>query len=336
MRRFLAIGVVAVVIALGGAAAPANACGCGVIAPPDGVPATVSHERAIVSMNEGIETIEFTADMVSKANSVGILIPTPTKATVTAGDARTFDLIENAIKPKIVEETDIWGLSLVVPPPPDREVNDSHRVHVGPFVVSTIAPGDSKTMKQWLKRNGFTVTDEAMTTMQSYASQGWSITAVRVDSEQELKGHIDPIRLSFRSADLVYPMRFARLSSTPSSIRLYVFNEKRSYLAQSTQRVLELSAAVTTAWAGSTPDPRLTSLGSYLTVLDVDLSDPPRQASSDIAVIDSSLPQDVITTAARYHTISLLGIPVGTLLVGWLALGLIIAASWAVWRYRAR
>jgi hypothetical protein len=336
MRRFLAVGIAAAVFAIGGAAAPAHACGCGIIAPPDGVSASATDERAIVSLVDGVETIEFTADMTSKAKSVGFLIPTPQQATVTAGDARTFDLIENLIKPTVTEQADIWGISHLVKPHKNRETNGKQRVQLGPFVVSTIAPGDESSMKKWLKKNGFVMSDEAATAMALYANQGWSITAVRLDGAQSLSGHIDPIRLSFRTTEMVYPMRFARLSTNPTSIRLYVFSDKRSYLAQANQRVTDLSAPVTTDWAGPTPDPRLESLGDYLTVLDVELSDPPRQATSDIGIIESRILTDVTEMAPRYHVVTLLGIPVGSLVVGWLLIGLILTTVWAVRRYRAR
>jgi hypothetical protein len=336
MRRFLAVGIAAAVLVIGGAAVPANACGCGIVTPPDGVAARATDERAIVSMVDGVETIEFTADMLSKAKSVGLLIPTPTTATVEAGDARTFDLIENLIKPTVTDEADIWGYSHFVAPPKNRETNGAERVQLGPFVVSRIAPGDVSTMKKWLKKNDFVMSDEAAAAMTLYANQGWSITAVRLDASQSLKGHIDPIRLSFRTKELVYPMRFARLSTVPTSIRLYVFSDKRSYLAQANQRVTDLSAPVTTDWAGPTPDPRLENLGDYLTVLNVDLSDPPQQATSDIGIIESRILTDVTETTPRYHVITLLGIPVGSLVVGWLLIGILLITVWAVRRYRAR
>jgi hypothetical protein len=336
MRRFVAVSVVSAVLVLGGAAPMAQACGCGVVAAPDGASASTTGERAIISMDGGIETIDFSFDLNSDELSMGVLIPTPGAAEISVGDGRTFDLIEKVTKPTIVDETDPWGIGYFAPNPQLQQPRDLDRVSLSPVEVNTMAPGDSKSISRWLKRNKFVTTPETLATMQLYATQGWTINAIRITGKRALDGHIDPIRVSFHTAQMVYPLRFARADATPRSLRLYVFDAARTYLAQGTQRTLELDAPVETHWAGPTPDPRLKDLGRYLTILDVTMDDPVRQATSDIAIVPSSLTGNVSEVATRYRTLALLGIPVATLIVGWAALELIIAITATVRRRRAR
>jgi hypothetical protein len=336
MRRFVAISVVSTILVLGGAAPMAQACGCGVVAAPDGAVTTTTGERAIISMDGGIETIDFSFDLNSDELSMGILIPTPGAAEISIGDGRTFDLIENTTKPTIVDETDPWGIGYFAENPEQQQSSELDRVSLSPVEVNTMAPGDSKSISRWLKRNKFVSTPETLATMQLYATQGWTINAIRITGNRGLDGHIDPIRLSFHTAQMVYPFRFARADATPRSLRLYVFDATRTYLAQGTQRTLELDAPVDTHWAGPTPDPRLKHLGRYLTILDVTMDDPVRQATSDIAIVPSSVTGNVSEEATRYRTVTLLGIPVGTLIVGWVLLGLIFALTATVRRRRAR
>ncbi len=336
MRRLVAIGLVSAVLALGGAAVPAYACGCGVVAPPAGSTATTYDERAIISKVGGVETIELTFGVASDVATVGLLIPTPSAAEVTVGDARTFDLLENVTRPSVHEQADFWGVGYFARKPARFDAIEQDRVTLKPLTLSTMAPGDAKSQAAWLKKNGFEASPEALAAMASYAGQGWSITAVRIETAKSLSGHIDPIRLSFHTSQLVYPLRFARADTAPRTLRLYVFDSTRSFLASATQRTLDLEAPVTTRWAGATPDPRLVALGPYLTVLDVDLTSPATQASSDVGVIPSAVTGDLQQSSVRYRTVTLLGMPVGTLIVGWLLLGIIFAIALGVRRHRAR
>lgn len=336
MRRLVAIGVLSAIFIATAAASPAFACGCGVVLSPDGQTVEASNERALVHWDGEKETIELLLDVESEALSLGMIIPTPLPALVTEGDARLFDVVESAVAPTRRVETDWWGLGYLLPDPPAQEVVVLDRVQVGPVETATISATDPGSLNTWLAANGFSISEAVTKSMSSYIDRGWSFTVLRLTSETPATGQLDPIRLTFESQRLVYPTRIASAATTPQDLRLYVFDKQRVTVAKAHQPTVDIDGEVAVAWAGEVTDARLAALGDYLTVFDIHYSDPKEQVTSDLAFVYSVTELDVKPETVHYRMITLLGFPVGTLIVGWTALGIAIAAGHVIGRRRAR
>ena len=336
MRRAVAIGVLSAIIVGSSAASPAFACGCGGVVAPAESSAVVSNERAIIHWDGDRETMEIMVDMASDALSAGIIVPTPTPATVSQGDARLFELIENVIVPTAHIRSDWWGLGYLMPETEPQEPNAVKRVQVGPLEATTIAAADAAALETWLAANQFVISKELTKSLASYAELGWSFTAIRLTRDEPIDGHVDPIRLTFNTERLVYPMRLARTEKEPQNVRLFVFDKQRTGVAKANMPTLEIEGSVSVAWAGATHDRRLVALGDYLTVFEIRYDDPAKQATSDLGFVYSMSEKDVRPETVHYRMVTLVGIPVGTLIVVWALIGLILALGHLVGRRRAR
>ena len=210
------------------------------------------------------------------------------------------------------------------------------RVQIGELEATTLASGDTVGLAAWLASNEFEISGDLTKSLAAYVELGWSFTAVKLAAGAPLGGRLDPVRLTFATDRLVYPMRLAKLDPGPRNVRVYVFDSKRTGLVQAGAPTRELDADVSVLWAGETSDPRLTVLGSYLTVSDVHYELSEEQATSDIGVAQSVNQSDVKPEIVRYRTVTLLGFPVGSLVVLWLAIGIGIVTAHLVGRRRAR
>ena len=341
MRRLVAMGVLAALslsaLLVGTSpASPAFACGCGVVVAPDGSTVETSNERALVHWDGTKETIELLLDVKSDALDLGMIIPTPLPALVSAGDARLFDTVESTVAPVRRVETDWWGLGYLLPDPEPAEVTVLDRVQVGPLEATTLAAVDTASLNTWLAVNGYSFSETATKSLASYVERGWSLTVLRLTSEDPFTGQLDPIRLTFESTRLIYPTRISQVETAPHSMRLYVFDKQRVSVAKANSPTVEIDADVSIAWAGEVTDSRLTAMGAYLTVFDIRYAVPKEQVTSDLTFVYSVSDLDVKPETVHYAMVTLLGIPVGTLIVGWTVLGLAIATGHFVGRRRAR
>ena len=336
MRRLVAIVMLSAVFATVGAATPAFACGCGIVAGPPEQPVAASNERAIVHWDGTKETIDLLLDLNSESLSAGMIIPTPLPALVAPGDARLFDLVEATSAPTNRVETDWWGLGYLLPDPPTADVVVLDRVVVGPIETTTLAATDSAGLNTWLANNGFIVPESKIKALANYIERGWSLTLLRLAGEEPLDGTIEPIRLTFETNRLVYPTRLAGAETTPQSMRLYVFDKQRLTVAKAHSPTSDIDGSVSVAWAGPMLDSRLTALGDYMTVFDIRYDDPKEQVTSDLTFVYSIVEADVRPQTVHYRMITLLGFPIGTLIVGWVLLGTVIVTGHFVGRRRAR
>jgi hypothetical protein len=324
MRRFLAILPAAALLLGLQAALPAAACACGAPAPRPGEDVIVDKELAILSWDGEQERIELLLDMLTEADDVGLIFPTPSPAEVTAGDRDTFAAIEEAIAPKQVVVDDWWGGYGVgdgsgagAPPP---TVLDT--VQLGPVQATTLAAEDATGLTDWLDANGYAIRDEIADGLQEYVDKGWYFVALKLTSEIPLDGMLDPVRFTFDSDELVYPMALSKRATDVQQARLYVFQDHRARIGGLDDPSKTLQAASTT-WAGATPS-GLEDLGSYLTVVDLFFSSPASQIPGDLVVLQAGDDEPLQPAYTVTRPVTLFGIPFGVVVILGAAAGVVV------------
>ena len=327
-----------VVLTVTAAAAPAYACGCGAIAPAAGTTAEITSESAIISHKDGVETIVLSLGVDSATASAGLIVPTPTAATVGAGDPALFDALHEQTVPRERIVDDWWG-NKVNPVAGDPAPLVVSRVQIGPLEATTLAATDTDGLGAWLRDNGYEVPGETASQLQQYVDKRWQFVAVKLAADAAggatLAGPLAPIQISFPTDAMVYPLGMAKAAASEQSLRLNVFGDNRVGVARY-GTTDPLNAAVRTVWAGPVSESALTPLGTYLTVIDLRFDTPVTQISSDIGVVQAPNNDVVDPAAVVVRPIELLGFPLGTLLAVWAGLGLLGLVVVTIARSRLR
>ncbi len=101
---------------------------------------------------------------------------------------------------------------------------------IGPFDVTRLAADDPTALATWLSDKGFPHPDGLDRNLAPYVADGWEVVAIQlVPAEQgeSLTGDLQPLRLSFATDSLVYPMRLSRSATMPQFVDLYVLADHR-------------------------------------------------------------------------------------------------------------
>lgn len=220
-------------------AAPAWACGCGAYI-PDRAGATVVDERALIAWDGSTEDILMSFGVTGSSERAAWVMPVPSAARVTLGDHAVFDDLATLTAPRI-EYRDSWwptfswliqsssgpqeGVGAL--PPGGVSVLDTQRI--GPFEVTRLAGDNSAALAAWLGDSGFPRPTTLDDNLAPYVEQGWEIVAIQLapDGTGSLTGALQPLRLSFASDTVVYPMRLSRAATVPQSVELSVLAEHR-------------------------------------------------------------------------------------------------------------
>lgn len=338
MRRLVALGVLTAVLVGTATAAPAFACVCGGVTPPPGETVEVTGERAILSLTEGVQQLDILFDLDSTTASTGLIIPTPTPATVTAGERERFDRLEAAMLPRASYYDDWWGFDAAFRAPATESATAPRvldRVRIGDVVAVTLAASDAAGLTLWLGENGYALPDGSSALFAPYIADNWSFVAVKLVSEQQLTGTVDPVRLTFATDTMVLPLRMSARSVEPVAMRLYVLAEGRVDVTRAKAPGSAVNAAQRTIWAGEL-EGSLGEVAPYLTVTDLRFDDPEGQITDDLSVVPAVANDDIIPTVAIARPVELLGVPFGSLLVGWVVLGFLLVGGIIVGRTRTR
>lgn len=300
---------------------PAAACACGGVAPSPGSEVSVGEEHAIVSWDGELERIDLLLAVLSTDSDAGLVFPTPGPATVTLGDRADFEALDRVTTPERVEEYDWWSLAGIgggatagAPP----EILDV--VQLGPIEATTLAASDTAGLQAWLTGNDYELSPAVTDLLGSYVDRGWYFVALKLTGEAPLDGGLDPLRFTFESDRLVYPLELSRAATSPQTVRLYVAADHR-------QRVTftdgSTPAPAFVSWAAPVTGSEVEALGDYLTVFELYFADPSSQIAGDLAFTDA--PSDE-TTGTRYTVsvpVGLLGIPLGWLLTAFAIVALV-------------
>jgi len=265
--------------------------------------------------------------MLAEASESGLILPTPAPATVTLGVAADFDDLEVAIAPRVEVVDDWWGSFALGDgaaggAPPDV----LSTVQLGPVEASTLAASDAQGLREWLDAHGYGIRPEVQQLLDGYVARGWYFVVLRLTGELPLDGELDPVRFTFASDELVYPLDLSRAAELAQSVRLYVFDEHRvdavplgggAVLPQ--QQVL---------WSGPAPA-GFEDRGARLTVLTFFFADPAAEIPGDLRLVDAPSDEPVEQAPTRVaHLVEVAGVPAGWLILGaGVVLGVLLAVA---------
>ena len=239
MRWVSAAVTAALAIAVVGLGAPAWACGCGAYI-PDRPGASIATERALIAWNGESQDIVMSFNVSGQSDTAAWIMPVPTTAQVSLGDTALFDELGRITAPRI-EYRDNWWPTFdwlqtsrdgadTASARPGSAVTVLGRQRIGPFDVARLAADDADRLANWLSENGFPHSEGLGDNLAGYVEDRWEVVAVKLvpgDTTRTLTGDLQPLRLSFDSDTVVYPMRLSRSAPAPQTVDLYVLADHR-------------------------------------------------------------------------------------------------------------
>ncbi|MFJ2933576.1 DUF2330 domain-containing protein [Streptomyces sp. NPDC087219] len=241
-HRFLATIVALLALQLGSLVAPAYACGCGAVIPTKDQRIGVDREESAVHWDGRTETVVMRFNVHGDAQHAAWIMPVPSRAGVTLGDPGLFDALDRLTEPEQRDRFHFWpregdwpfdhdyGDGAGAPAPGAGGVGVVGRERLGPFDVARLTATDRDALGTWLRTNGFELPERLTGALQPYVERRWEYVAVRLAPQQKnavLQGELTPLRITFASPELVYPMRLSRLAQTSQSLGLSILAEHR-------------------------------------------------------------------------------------------------------------
>jgi hypothetical protein len=180
----------------------------------------------------------------SDAPEAAWIMPVPSRANVELADSALFDELVRIAAPVHRTRHYFWprsgdwpfsdtdGAGAGAPMPGDADPGGGvvGREQLGDFDVARLTATDPDALGDWLADNGFELPKGLDEDLEPYVDAGWEYVAVRLAPSTEgatLDGTLDPLRLSFASEKLVYPMRLSRRATTAQSLGLFVLAPHR-------------------------------------------------------------------------------------------------------------
>ncbi|MFB6901785.1 DUF2330 domain-containing protein [Streptomyces hydrogenans] len=346
-HRILTTLVALLALQLGSLVAPAWACGCGAMITRPSERIGVDREESAVHWDGRNETVVMRFRVHGDARQAAWVMPVPHRADVTLGDPELFDAIEELAAPERRDRSYFWpreddwpfdtgyGDGAAAGAAPGGAVGVVGRERLGPFDVARLTATDPEALGTWLRTNGFELPDRLTPELRPYVERKWEYVAIRLAPEkrdERLYGELTPLRVTFASPELVYPMRLSRLAATPQTLGLSILAahrmEPRSAIGGDRPEVtfsgrLDHPEGPVAALTGGAP--------AHLTVLEQRFPTPSRISDDHVLRTVADTPYRQVVYRDRLLTLG--GVPAWLLAV---ATGAALAVTAALLTVRAR
>lgn len=198
---------------------------------------SVAQDRALLSLADGRQEIVWSPELSAPgadaepgraADRPAVVLPVPATPTVTAlagSQTDVFSRLARATLPLPIDQDGNEDRSGATKAAAAIEVLS--RATIGGYDVTRLRATRGDALQRWLDEHGYETPKRATTVLQQYVADGWSFVAVRLASGTETTAALRPLRISFPSRRLVYPMRLSAVSEQPVSVELYVAGPHR-------------------------------------------------------------------------------------------------------------
>jgi hypothetical protein len=187
-------------------------------------------QKAIIVYDEEAEREDLilSIQLLSESSEAAWVVPVPSPPEVNTASAEWFVQLSGLTHPEIVTEAvRVQVEAPVVGMPGGVELLS--REHVGVYDVSVLSSDEPGALLEWLNENGYTFPKEGEPILESYVEEGWYFMATRVlpGETAHLEGDVQPLWLSFDTAQPVYPMRLTALVDDYIEVLIYVLADHR-------------------------------------------------------------------------------------------------------------
>ncbi|MGC4938308.1 DUF2330 domain-containing protein [Kribbella sp. DT2] len=320
-------GILAVGLLLGGIT-PAWACACGGYLADAESRARANGEHALVSFDGTTEEIVLSMAIQGSSKKAAWIMPVPAAAQVTLGESSTFEDLDRITRPKVVERTTYWPFKDLgifdgrsgdsAGAAPGAGVDVREQMVLGPFQVVRLGGSSAADVTEWLRTNGYAVPETLGDNLTPYLVEKWEIVAVKLAPRQadgSLDGETPPLKLSFASKRIVYPMRLSKGATTSQAVTVYVAAPYRV----DAKTVPDASLTPELLYAGRVDNGRLEAPANYLTAYSSYFAQPGR-ITSDYEFTTAATDDAFQRTTYVTHNESLWS-TLGVIVLGLLLLG---------------
>ena len=193
----------------------------GVIFPPPNYYVAETDQKAVLFYDKGVETLILSITFTGNAKDFAWVVPTPSRPEVDKASSELFLSLEELTRPPRGRQwTDGYNLG-AAPTMEKSAVEVLETKEVGIYEIKVLAASKADALAKWLSENGYQFPEKGGYVLEDYIKNKWYYTAVKIrpevvwkDITEKLRtGQAAPLKLTFKSDKIVYPLKITSLTS---------------------------------------------------------------------------------------------------------------------------
>jgi hypothetical protein len=192
----------------------------GMIIPKPSYYVDESGQKAVIWHDGKRETLILSTSFSGNAEDFAWIIPVPAKPEVTYSKDELFTALEDYTRPKVQDRypAPLMGVNLIQSGIDDYSakvtVVETKKVDI--YDVSVLEATDGTALRKWLEDNGYEYPATKDHLLQYYVTRNWYFVAAKISATATdyagsslRQGHATPLKISFETAQIVYPLKIS-------------------------------------------------------------------------------------------------------------------------------
>ena len=190
-----------------------------------GVDINEPSQKAIIFHDGGREDLILQVKYSGPVAEFGWLVPVPGKPTVERASMDCFYELSRHFQAANRYGKQLGGLG---------QVTVVERKTVGAYDVAVLAATEAGALSGWLTKNRFNWPADRQGVLDHYVKKKWFFVAVRIslaraddDTAERLRtGELHPLKISFDTAECVYPLKISSVNRGSTHVHVYVISPR--------------------------------------------------------------------------------------------------------------
>jgi Uncharacterized protein conserved in bacteria (DUF2330) len=192
----------------------------GMLVPPPDYMIYETEQKAAIFYDQGIEHLVIQIAFQGNAENFAWIVPTPAQPKIEKSSDSLFLKLDQLTRPEIepMLERDAFSGSAQNSKEAGIKILETKKIDY--YDITVLEAKDKDSLYKWLNDNGYQFPEEGRYVADEYIQKGWTFTAVKINNErlsdsvekQLASGHAIPLKLSFKTDQVVYPMKISSIN----------------------------------------------------------------------------------------------------------------------------
>lgn len=188
-------------------------------------------QKAIIYHENGREDLILQVRYEGDSDEFAWVIPVPSYPTVDVSDPERFRSLAELTAIWVPAGYDISCGFIGAPGDEEQLVDVWEEDAVGIYHYAVLSAEDPNALIDWLNTNGYVFPEDGQEIVDHYIAKEWYFVAIKINPGEEAEGlaegTIQPLKLSFDTDTILYPLEITSLSSRKCEVLLYIIADQR-------------------------------------------------------------------------------------------------------------
>ncbi|MDD4049740.1 MAG: DUF2330 domain-containing protein [Candidatus ainarchaeum sp.] len=203
------------------------------------------NQTGIIIYNDMQEQLILGVNYKGDSNDFVWLIPVPSYPEIDVYNNILFYELSYITRPDIIT----GGSFFIIGGSSEFNSEDLVIIHeqktLDTYDFTILSSNDSSSMIDWLNNNSYNISNDSEKIISEYIEKEYYFIAIKINNEKEIfEGNLQPISITFKTDQIIYPLKISSINKSKSEILLYIFSDSKTKIENNNKFKLEFSKLV--------------------------------------------------------------------------------------------